>query len=161
MELLTFRSTTERYHIGSKPGGEKLIEVLWFQALMGLMCHVHVHTQDLKPTIPSSQGCYCYSIFILTYNLLSVCACGFLSRCGCLLVSVYIYDCVHPCTAYTCTYTYMYMYITAYCPFLRLSLLSLFPILSLMLVCYTHIFHVRTHTCMCTCTCTICTCRCT
>ena len=29
-------------------------------------------------------------------------------------------------------------------PFLRLSLLSLFPFLSLMLVCYTHIFHVYT-----------------
>ena len=27
VELLTFRSTTEKYHIGSKPGGERLIEV--------------------------------------------------------------------------------------------------------------------------------------
>ena len=54
-------------------------------------------------------------------------------------------------------------------PFLRLSLLSLFPFLSLMLVCYTHIFHVYINlmvasftnqssihsqpTCTCTCTC--------
>ena len=33
-------------------------------------------------------------------------------------------------------------------PFLRLSLLSLFPFLSLMLVCYTHIFHVHVYTCV-------------
>ena len=31
------------------------------------------------------------------------------------------------------------------CAFLRLSLLSLFPFLSPMLVCYTHIFHVHVH----------------
>ena len=37
-----------------------------------------------------------------------------------------------------------YMYILLLSPFLRLSLLSLFPFLSLMLVCYTHIFHVCT-----------------
>ena len=47
---------------------------------------------------------YCTSQ-MYTYNVHvhAVCACGFLSRCSCLLVSVYIYDCVHPCTAYTCT----------------------------------------------------------
>ena len=33
-------------------------------------------------------------------------------------------------------------------PFLRLSLLSLFPFLSLMLVCYTHISHVQNTLCM-------------
>ena len=39
-------------------------------------------------------------------------------------------------------------------PFLRLSLRSLFPFLSLMLVCYTHIFYVHV------CTCTLCSCTC-
>ena len=59
---------------------------------------------------------------------------------------VYIYDCMHPCTAYTCTSTHVHVHnsILLLSPFLRLSLLSLFPFLSLMLVCYTHIFHVYT-----------------
>lgn len=35
VELLTFRSVSERHHIGSKPGGERLIEVI---------CRAHVIT---------------------------------------------------------------------------------------------------------------------
>ena len=68
---------------------------------------------------------------------------------------------MHPCTAYTCTSTHVHVHnsILLLSPLLRLSLLSLFPFLSLMLVCFTHIFHVHVHAYVihvtCTCTCTV------
>ena len=97
---------------------------------------------------------YCYSIFIWTHNLISVCVCMWFSKLSRLPVyiyvrmwfskpsrlpvHVYIYDCMHR-SLYS-LYMYIYMYsILLLSPFLRLSLLSLFPFLSVMLVCYTHI----------------------
>ena len=44
VELLTFRSVSERHHIGSKSGGEKLIEV---------MCRVGV--THYLPSLPTSH----------------------------------------------------------------------------------------------------------
>ena len=44
VELLTFRSVAERHHIGSKSGGERLIEV---------MCRVDV-AHNL-PSLPTSH----------------------------------------------------------------------------------------------------------
>ena len=97
---------------------------------------------------------YCYSIFIIwTYNLMSVYVCMWFSKPSRLPVYIYIYACA--CgflSCRGCLYIYMYasVYIYMYIhnsilllsPFLRLSLLSLFPFLFLMLVCYTHVFHV-------------------
>ena len=83
-------------------------------------------TKDRKPTIPSSQGwassvhfnflvtLFLYGLIICYYFNVCLCvhACGFLSRRGCLYIyvcmcfskpsrlPVYIYDCMHPCTAY-------------------------------------------------------------
>ena len=54
-------------------------------------------------------------------------------RCNTTSLHMYI-NYIHTCTCNS---------ILLLSPFLRLSLLSLFPFLFLMLVCYTHIFHVH------------------
>ena len=74
-----------------------------------------------------------------------VCVCMCFSKPSRLPVYTCIYDCMHPFTAYTCIHVHLHVHnsILLLSPFLRLSLLSLFPFLSLMLVCYTHIFHVQ------------------
>ena len=73
-------------------------------------------------------------------DLYSVCVhVVFLSRRSCL----YIYTIV--CILVQLIHVHVHNSILLFSPFLRLSRLSLFPFLSLMLVCYTHIFHVHVH----------------
>ena len=73
----------------------------------------------LNPPFPVLKAGHpvCILLLLLYFYLdcLSVCTCGFLSCCGCLLVSVY--TCKYIIRLYASLYS-LYMYITAYCFFL-------------------------------------------
>ena len=80
---------------------------------------------------------------IYMYMYMYIYACVFLSRRGCL----YIYTIVCILVQLIHVHLHVHNSILLLSPFLRLSLLSLFPFLSLMLVCY--IFHVYHFACSC------------
>ena len=81
---------------------------------------------------------------------MSVCVCMWFSKPSRLPVYIYAIVCILIQLIHV--HLHMYMYITysilLLSPFLRLSLLSLFPFLSLMLVCYTHISMYMYNTCL-------------
>ena len=100
----------------------------------------------LKPPFPVLKaGHHCYSIFIWTYNLMSVCVCMRFSKPLRMPVGVCVY--IRLCASLYSLYMYIYVHVQHTASFSFIKTVSSFTI-SLMLVCYTHIFHVRTHTCV-------------
>ena len=96
------------------------------------------HTKNTTKNVHAVVHTHCNMLNATSYihRCTYTCARGFLSRRGCL----YIYTIVCILVQLIHVHLHVHNSIFLLSPFLRLSLLSLFPFLSLMLVCYIYTY---------------------